>query len=688
MNSKNRVSVVGLVGLVVLAMISFGCGTVIPPPPPPITVSVSAGTTALHAGGTTHLTATVINDSANMGVTWSVSCPTAPCGTVSPTATASGAATTYTAPTTPPSGNLPVIIAATSVSHASAKGTATVTIAGPAVPSLTITTPSLPNGTVNVPYSVDLQSLGGTLPVTWSVATGTALPLGLSLSSDGKISGTPTVPGSTAFLVFATDSTTPTPQVADQAFSIGINPTDASHNALLNGHYAFLMSGFSHLSGLPTAVLYASAGSFVADGNGNLTSGVLDTNFTGGVTADEPFTGTYTLGSNNRGMMFINTSLGQIGLAFSVGSISSGVATKGRTINFGTGLPTAGEFDLQDTSGFSNSAINGSYAFALSGWGVDSKQFGVDGVFTSDGAGSLANGSFDQNFQGMLTSNQSLTGTYNVASGSTTGRGTGILTITGMTVNVAFYVVSANKMLIVSAEKAIDPLVFIGQALKQFGGPFNNGSLSGTSVFTTTGAGALKSVAGGLGTFDGSGTVTLLQDNNDTGIVTLSAATSEAYSVSSNGRATETAAGSAASVLYLVSPGEGFFLNTDVNGAVGFFEPQSPGPFTDSSISGSFSFGSLPPCYLATVSTGVAVLSAGTTKETSDKDEPINGGIGGVKVSLSYDQASMDTFTVSSNGRVTTGSGHQVIYIISPTKFLVIDVNPADTSPSIMVAEQ
>jgi hypothetical protein len=37
---------------------------------------------------------------------------------------------------------------------------------------------------------------------------------------------------------------------------------------------------------------------------------------------------------------------------------------------------------------------------------------------------------------------------------------------------------------------------------------------------------------------------------------------------------------------------------------------------------------------------------------------------------------------------VTTGSGKQVIYIISPTKFLIIDVDPTDTTPGIAVAEQ
>src|SRR4029077_9521455 len=75
---------------------------------PPITVSVAPGASAVQAGATAQFTATVTNDSANKGVTWTVTCSTALCGTVAPTATASGAATTYTAPTNPPSAGLTV----------------------------------------------------------------------------------------------------------------------------------------------------------------------------------------------------------------------------------------------------------------------------------------------------------------------------------------------------------------------------------------------------------------------------------------------------------------------------------------------------------------------------------------------------------------------------------------------------
>jgi len=65
---------------------------------------------------------------------------------------------------------------------------------------LTVTTSTLPNGKVNTPYSTTLTAAGGTTPYTWSVPPET-LPAGLTLSSAGVLSGTPTVAGTSTFTV-------------------------------------------------------------------------------------------------------------------------------------------------------------------------------------------------------------------------------------------------------------------------------------------------------------------------------------------------------------------------------------------------------------------------------------------------------------------------------------------------------
>lgn len=90
---------------------------------------------SINAGATASIVASVTGDSANGGVTWTVSCGSSQCGSFSPTKTASGAATTYTAPATPPSGNT-VTIQATSVTDSTKTATATVNIVTPAPTAL------------------------------------------------------------------------------------------------------------------------------------------------------------------------------------------------------------------------------------------------------------------------------------------------------------------------------------------------------------------------------------------------------------------------------------------------------------------------------------------------------------------------------------------------------------------------
>jgi len=82
------------------------------------------------------------------------------------------------------------------------------TLTSPAAPA--ITTGSLPNGTVGVAYSQTLTATGGSTPYTWTIASGT-LPAGLSLSSSGVISGTPTTAGGPTSVTFrVTDSASAT----------------------------------------------------------------------------------------------------------------------------------------------------------------------------------------------------------------------------------------------------------------------------------------------------------------------------------------------------------------------------------------------------------------------------------------------------------------------------------------------
>ena len=68
-----------------------------------------------------------------------------------------------------------------------------------------ITTTELPPAELNTPYVATLEAVGGTPPYTWSIASG-SLPPGLSLSSDGMITGTPTATGTFTFSLEVVDS--------------------------------------------------------------------------------------------------------------------------------------------------------------------------------------------------------------------------------------------------------------------------------------------------------------------------------------------------------------------------------------------------------------------------------------------------------------------------------------------------
>jgi len=92
------------------------------------------------------------------------------------------------------------------------------------VGDLAILTTTLPNGTTGLAYSQTLTATGGTAPYTWSVPAG-GLPAGLTLSSAGVISGTPTSASTYGFTVSVTDATSFT---ASRSFSITISLGDTT----------------------------------------------------------------------------------------------------------------------------------------------------------------------------------------------------------------------------------------------------------------------------------------------------------------------------------------------------------------------------------------------------------------------------------------------------------------------------
>jgi dienelactone hydrolase len=191
--------VISLVGLSCMMVIA-GCGGASGggggnPTPPPISVAVGPASAMVQAGATQQFTATVSNDSADKGVTWTVSCSAAPCGKVSPTSTASGVATTYTASPTAPASALTVTITATSVTNGSATASATVTVPAAAAISVSVAPPNAtvqPGGTGQ--FTATVTNDAANKGVTWTlVQDGSACsPSCGTVAPTGTTSGTPT----------------------------------------------------------------------------------------------------------------------------------------------------------------------------------------------------------------------------------------------------------------------------------------------------------------------------------------------------------------------------------------------------------------------------------------------------------------------------------------------------------------
>jgi hypothetical protein len=82
---------------------------------------------------------------------------------------------------------------------------AEVLIGGTLFDTITVVTTALTGATKDVAYNKTVTATGGTAPRTFTLASGT-LPVGLTLSTAGVLSGTPTTAATYKFYIRATDA--------------------------------------------------------------------------------------------------------------------------------------------------------------------------------------------------------------------------------------------------------------------------------------------------------------------------------------------------------------------------------------------------------------------------------------------------------------------------------------------------
>ncbi len=126
--------------------------------------------------------------------------------------------------------------------------------------------PTLPSATQNSKYIGQLTSAGGVGPVSWSLASGSTLPAGLSLSSAGAFSGTlasTVAVGNYTFTVQATDSETP-PVTATSTLTL---PVGLATGANCNNVNFDIQGVLTPLTDLGTGTYMGYEGGLYANGS-------------------------------------------------------------------------------------------------------------------------------------------------------------------------------------------------------------------------------------------------------------------------------------------------------------------------------------------------------------------------------------------------------------------------------------
>jgi hypothetical protein len=455
----------------------------------------------------------------------------------------------------------------------------------------------------------------------------------------------------------------------------------------LVGPYVFVARG----GGTPGA--FAVIGSFVADGMGKITSGLIDMNSVAagpqtGLTIPAD-TSLYSVGGDHRGSVGLVTSLGtSITFRFALHSFSGAVATAGRMIEFddetGNGTRAEGFLVQPDPSSFATDQIAGAYAFGMAGPAANNGRFASAGVISaSSGDLSFGNMDTDDSATGPVELN-GVNGAYDVGAD---GRGTLLLNLsTGQ--HFALYMVSAARFITLG----VDPLdvthpLQSGEFRLQEQSSFDNSSLNAPEVVESTSHddAADSSIAViGLNTPDGNGNADLVIDVNDAGTFFPLQSAPITYDVAANGR-TRVLGINDPPVLYLLGANEAFSVSTGPDCSFGFIEPQVGGPFDNSSLNGRYSYGT------DGADVGRRLTATGTATFDGDKnvdateDEATPSGLF-PNVPLGVDRYS---FSASSSpvGRGTVDSrGETVAYIISATKLVFIST--VALQPQIVVVQK
>jgi hypothetical protein len=625
-----------------------------------VSLSTPGSVTQIQVATTLLVTASVTADVNNAGVVFTLT----GAGTltdVTPTQV------TYNAPATA-TGAVDAIITATSVVNSDSYASVTLVVLGTPVMNVAQLFPA----NVNVAYGAEVSVAGGEANYTWTVATGSTLPPGISLTGSStsitSITGTPTTEGSFTFTLQVTDALS---RVTTQTLTLQVLPQDT---CLLTGTFTFMVSGFR--GGGPMT----HTGSITIDDVGNIT-GEQDYKDGHRVTTREAITsGTCVNRETNSGQITLNAASGPLNYNFSVTPPDAQKSINaGRLQLIGSGADSAsGELHRLDATAITGAPPTGNFAFGLvtvANQEPGSLHYGSAGRFTTDAAGTLSAGLVDSNGSPALSA-ATLSGALTAPDSQ--GRGTATLVAGGETTSLVYYLINAGRMYLMDIGATAGTPRSSGYMTSQVGnlagGSFDNGALASSTA-------AILSLWGAQGItepitvmtmgrlFDGNaaaGTIDAVLDYSDH--LTDSAGigySAQSYAVASSGRGTLslTYAGATRSfVFYLDGIADGYVIEpASPAGSTGLLEAQytpTSGAYSDT-LQGLFvggtQFAQVPGPIVLVPSTE---LSFGTLSAT-----------------YSSGQFAIDSTNGRGFGSLTLSgvtASPAALYQVSPTKFEIM----------------
>jgi hypothetical protein len=443
--------------------------------------------------------------------------------------------------------------------------------------------------------------------------------------------------------------------------------------------WAYELSGWIlNSSGVYTP--YTAAGSFIVDGNGNITGGTDA--YWGSIV-----NGTYSVASNGTGAINLNTAnqTGTQGLIWGVTVANASTANSPgllAVIELDTFANSAGAAYQQNAATL-NTSPSGTFVFRTHVTTVGTSIAGSEnsvGVISFSGTsvtgdddwvnGGVASGHFT-NFSGTFTSPTAGLGTVSFTDGL------GLRTFD-------YFVIDANHLLLYETD-SLNITLGLGRAeLQQMPqGGFVNASFNGSYAFSGRGdtnanaAGSVNEV--GQVTTDGNGNVSGGSlDSVRGGVPQLAQAIAPGtYMMDANGRVTTTLGtsveGNVALILYLIGPTRAFFLVHDTTVVVdGTVDQQSTTSFSNNTFNGQYAFvmGGL----LASTPVDRTGLILADGNGNLGWGQQVNSGGIAANVCLS------GTYSAGANGRVTASvpslSNNLVLYLVSPNSAYTIQGDP------------